>query len=517
VPRQLATPPRSRAPLLLTGLLTGASLSACAAIWGFQDSFPDAGPDGAGDGRGGDGGPGDGTVGDGHHDGPRHSDGKAEAMPDTFMAPEVSADAPAPTDAAVTDPCSPPAPETWALYVSAHFGNDDGGTAGCGTLEQPCATIQEGLKNAVANGKMVVNVAEGTYDEEVTLQPGLTVVGGWLEGVGAKWAFDPTPANPGIVKAKTGSTTVTASSLASPTTLCHLTIESKDTADPGETLYGVFATGSTTLTLTNVVVTAAAGGNGAPSTNGKPGAPGSSAGCATAGSGAMGSPVAPGSNGDAGTFTDAGYQPGNGGNGEPGAAGQNGTPGGSGAQIMCVVGCALASCLLPMKTTETASPGLSGCGGDGGGPGTGGGGGGSSVGVFAWGGATVTMDESPVTTSAGGNGAPGGDGGNGGPGSPGVQGMNGAACDTKCVKVGTLTCNPSGKTFPAGGDAGGSGGSGGSGGPGGGGSGGFSCPVVQGGGAKVVLDASTLMAGSPGTGANGAPNGNGAASGVCSF
>jgi hypothetical protein len=478
--------------------IAAASTTACAAIWGFQDSL---------------------DVADGSTDGAAHDGSRDSGSQDAYDAP-VIVDAPTPSDAAVKDPCTTTVPETYAYYVSSHSGTDNDT---CGPLSAPCATISRGMDNAHIKGPTIVNVAEGNYSDQLTLFASLTVVGGWLEG-GGKWAKDTSSGAFGnlVVQPTTGFATVVASSLGGgPATLCTLTLESKKNADPGETLYGVMATGpSTTLQLFDVGISVSPGGDAPDATNGDPGAPGDKNGCGPPGTGAMGAPSGTaGTAGPVGAFTGAGYQPGNGSSGSVGALGVTGSAGGSGSCITCDTSCLKVTSLIcnPNGTTSSCGDsGISGCAGKGGEPGTGGGGGGSSVGVFVWE-ATVTIKDSRLVVARGGNGAQGGAGGDGGAGALGVPGPHGATpCDTQCVT--TPSCGPGVPDAGPGGTAGGVGGSGSSGGPGGGGSGGFSCPVVEGGDAAVAIATSVVTPGLAGQGAKGAPPGGiGNDAGVCSF
>jgi hypothetical protein len=488
---------RKRAGLLVAALLAGTSITACAAIWGFQDSL-----DGGGDSSAGDG---------GRPDGSRDSGGSGgDGGGDAYDAP-VIVDAPPPSDAPVAQPCAATAPETYAYYVAEHGGMDN---STCGTLSFPCQSIHAAIHNAMGIAT-IVNVAEGSYDEQLVPFAGLTVVGGWLYGEG-KWARDTSSDAPTrlVVQPTTESITVVASSLTGkPATLCTLTLESKS-ANAGETLYGVFATGGSSLVLSDVDIKMGPGGNGAAGSTGDAGTAGDKGGCLPAGTGLVGSPSGPaGMPGVAGTFDETGYEPGNGGVGGPGVEGTNGTAAPTPSCINCV------SCAAPIvlcDKTTTSSPcgldGTPGCAGGPGGPGGGAGGGGSSVCVFAWQ-ATVTIEGSELIVGSGGDGADGGAGGGGGIGAKGVTGASGTTCDTTC----NSSCVPATPETPLG-STGGTGGSGSSGGPGGGGSGGFSCPIVTGGDGGVTVKSTTIAPGKAGSGANGAPAGGiGNDAGVCSF
>jgi hypothetical protein len=512
VSRVLVTPKAARASAstVIALVLSGASVNACAAIWGFQDTIDGSVADATSD-----------SVADSVADRRRPQDGSRDAGPeaepedaqmDTYEPPDV-ADAPPPSDAPVEAPCDPTAPETYAFYVSVHDGTD---SSSCGrTVETPCKSIGQGIQNARAVGATIVNVANGSYAEQLTFEQGVTVVGGWNED-SFKWARAAPPANAVVVVTApdTDTKTVVADSVTGPATLCTLTIESKSKADPGETLYGVFATGDTVLTLRDVNVSVSSGGDGKPGKEGKAGDRGASGGC-DAGTGAMGSPAVAGRS-TAGTFTDAGYEPGNGTTGAMGNAGSAGKGGGLGECLTCVTGCTLV-CGQTGSYSSCGGAGVSGCAGSGGDPGTGGGGGGSSVGVFVRG-ATVQVQGSRLQVGNGGNGGRGGAGGDGGAGGPGVRGNPAPSCDTACVSTGTASWSTGMPEVPEGGTPGEPGGSGSSGGAGGGGAGGYACPIVTVGAPVLTVTGSTHLQGHAGSGANGAPDGGLAGdSGVCSF
>jgi hypothetical protein len=72
-----------------------------------------------------------------------------------------------------------------AIYVSVSDPNatlDPGcglGPAGTGQSNRPCRTIAQGLVNASANGRSKVLVADGPYDEAVSLVSGMSLLGGF--------------------------------------------------------------------------------------------------------------------------------------------------------------------------------------------------------------------------------------------------------------------------------------------------------------------------------------------------
>jgi hypothetical protein len=287
-------------------------------------------------------------------------------------------------------------------------------------------------------------------------------------------------------------------------TLRDLKVVSKSPADPGESLYGIFASGaSTTLTLDQVVVDVAGGGAGGAGAPGAFAANTVDAGC-TSGNGSNGGAGAPGGGAASGTLDASGYVATSGGDAGAGQTGQNGSGGGTGTCANCdfASGTCQTTCTIVVKQL-CASNGQSGCAGGFGGGGSGGTGGGASIAVTAWD-AHVTIFGGLYTAANGGNGGVGGAGGDGGAGAPGATGAN-----ATCVDYGTPGCvlnncsgTLNGTSALNGGTAGGVGGSGGPGGQGGGGSGGVSYAIVQGGAGAVTLNGNPKLAhGDGGTGA----------------
>jgi hypothetical protein len=399
-----------------------------------------------------------------------------------------------------------------------------GGSGGsCGSESQPCGTIAEALAVVASSSgtKNIIYLSNGTYTEQVTLPAGVTIQGGWFDSGGSWTHLCNANAQTGaVIQAPAGgsSWTVTASfASVGSSTLDTLTIQSVATALPGQSLYGIIATGSaTTLTLNNVDINVAAGGAGAAGTGGASGAAATAACTGSPQSGLPGNPGSAGTGAPSGTYSASGYTPSTGQNGgvvTAAAPGQCGSPPGP-AQA----GGPLDNpCTNPDSTgceddptyTCTSKAGTCGAGGAPGGPGTGGVGGGSSIGVFVWG-AKVTITGSAVGT---GNGGAGGTGGTGGTGGAGYQGPNGAnsmyatSCTTtSCHKVGTdevCLCTGAANTVCALGGAGTTGGAGGNGGNGGGGNGGDSYCWYAGGAGSVTATPSECSAGSGGAGGTG--------------
>lgn len=384
-------------------------------------------------------------------------------------------------------------------------------TSSCGTRSNPCQSISYTIAAAKSTtGKTTLYLSKATYIESVTLDAALTLEGGWSD-TGGTWSpvCDATTSTAVTIQ---GVTNVTISAaFAGAGTLRDLQVTSKAQAAAGESIYGVFATGSSTnLTLDGVVIDVGGGGTGTNGVAGTDGVVGSDAGCA-AGNGAAGSTGSAGGGAPAGSLSATGYSATNGADAGVGNTGANGTAGGA---DQCMANCGTCknqnpSCVFG-TATECSSPGVSGCGGT---PGTGGScgtGGGSSVALFVWD-AHLTIFGGSLTSGSGGNGGVGGLGGDGGAGSSGAIGAEGFCPANNFSCSGGFCVLGVGGTTLTGGSAGGTGGVGGVGGQGGGGSGGDSYAIVTGGDGGTTLNGSpTLVHGDGGTG--GAANGaNGAA------
>ncbi len=389
----------------------------------------------------------------------------------------------------------------------------------CGTRPLPCHSLQMGLMQASTLGKSIVYAASGTYVESVSLAGGLSMEGAW--GIdGSTWSprCDLDAGGASVVQAPAGqNVTITADSLNGAATLRLLTIESQPTATPGpmaQSLYGVVARGATTtLTLDEVIIDVAAGGDGVGGAPGVAASPAQGAGCpVTSTNGAQGDAGAASTGGQ---FGSGGFAPGAGALGGTGVPGPAGAAGSAGA---CRSGCG--QCLDTVHcsfTSESAmvcgAQGQGGCGGPGGLGGAGGGGGGSSIALYVWD-ALVTCVDTVFASGNGGAGAPGGVGGDGGAPTTGAAGAT-ATCETGCSFQCDAGCS-SGPTCvlsslpAAGGAAGVTGQAGGKGGSGGGGAGGWSCGYYAGGsGSVTVAGASAFSVGDGGAGGSA-----GAASGV---
>jgi hypothetical protein len=414
--------------------------------------------------------------------------------------------------------CATPPDDAAGVFV-APGGSDflEGGVCGL-SRSTPCRTIGAGLSSAsTASGRSIVYVAAGTYTEKVTLVNGVTVEGGWHVGgeAGTDWTYDcVSPAALVTVQAPSGSnaTVVTSSGAA---TLTTVTVLSKAAAAPGQSLYGIMATGaSTRLTLDDVIVNVAGGGDGA---TGSAGSVGSHApATCSAGDGASATTAGPaGGGGSAGTFTATGFVPGAGATAGAGGAGDNGAAGLPGAAVSyggCTGGLPGGPPCMATAASCLGGTGKPGCGGGGGAGGGGGGGGGSSVALYVFG-AQVTVNAGSLTASNGGRGGPGGGAGAGATGSAGATGTATMCTIAVCGAPIPNICQGAAPGSPltvtaSGGGAGGTGGNGSAGGPGGGGAGGDSFAAVTAGAGSIAFNGAPALAfGSAGTGSGAGASG----------
>lgn len=419
-----------------------------------------------------------------------------------------------PTDAGsnVVCPASPPDEATGIFVASSGVSTPE-----CGSRTEPCQSITLGMSRAAVQSKAKLYVARGVYGEALSLRAGLRIEGGYDVKADGSWNRACVEAPDAVVIRATGtsSATITAKDLGGKAELAYLRIESKAQTDvkPGESLYGIVATGaSTALELTEVRVAMIAAGDGAQGIAGDAGANGPGAGQCDAGNGADGTRGALGDGAQAGTFDPSGYLPAAGDVGGVGAVGRGGNVGGDGQCVQCGSCSAFPDCTFtPAPLPSCGKEGGSGCGGLGGIGGRAGSGGGSSVGIFAWD-AKVALVGGTVRAGDGGKGGAGGQGGQGGNGTNGVVGQPTGVCITSCTpNVPELACTTT-TASGAGGTTGGPGGGGGRGGSGGGGAGGNSFAIFSGGSAVVSTTNTILEHGVPGIG--GGPDGGVGATGA---
>jgi hypothetical protein len=398
-----------------------------------------------------------------------------------------------------------------AIFVSKN-GND----LNPGTRALPKLTVQAAI-NAASVVMNHVYISEGTYDESITLNNGISLFGGysannnWVRGAQFPVTIRSNIINNGRI------ITVTGNNITNPTTLAYLTIQGRDTNVQSTSVYAMHCTNCTALTIRTATLLGGSAGPGAPGSagaqgdtggngangqngtcdaniNGAPGGPGGSSTC-NRGGGYGGTGGRYGSNrgtdGLPGNFGSSGGSAGNGGDpGRAGNPGTNGAPGGPGTHGSGGNGGAVQ---LNFWVSANGSAGTAGEDGNGGGGGGGGGGqgctfcddgngnggggggaggcagggggggsgGGSSFGLFLVNSTGITLINTTVTSGNGGTGGTGGTAGGGG--GAGTRGLGATACTSE---------------IGAGGN-GGNGGAGGAGGMGGGGAGGASWAIYR--------------------------------------
>jgi hypothetical protein len=414
------------------------------------------------------------------------------------------------------------------FFVSAANGDD----ANSGKQSAPFATIQMGIDSAKILGGRVF-VAEGTYNENISLAKGVSILGGYKDG---SFVRDTATAKSIINGTATAIKIFSADSV----TIDGFTINCADATSPGASSIAISLNDATNVLISGNLIHAGMGGVGRnrtqPSTpgkapNGSPGADATNSGCGVlsctdtpggaggylggiaggvggdgcsalcpngakgqgpaggaggisrnllggtggdGGAGGQGASVGASGAGGAsiGSISNGAYISASGANGGDGADGSGGGGGGGG-------GAGLA---------KGASGGGGGAGGIGGTGGAGGSGGGASIAILLSGNSQATISNNAVTTSNGGVGGAGATGGI--PGAPGTGASGGA-----------------GNAWGGAGGKGGNGGAGRTGGAGGGGGGGPSVGILEASASSSTRYTNTFTLGSGGAGGSSPSNG----------
>ena len=407
---------------------------------------------------------------------------------------------------------------TWTRGV---FVAPNGGANAAGTAADPLGTVSAGITKAKATGKDHVYIAAGTYNEQVTVQEGVSLFGGYSND--GKWTRNLAQYQT-VITASSGFSSVRALVIenvqSARTVIDGLSAIGGTNANPGGSSYGIWVKDcSNKLELTRVT---ALGGNG--------GAGQSGAGGSTGSDGVVGQPGTTttttdcncddqedygGFGGAAGTnqcgagLNSAGGKGGDSGcgedSGDPGSHAGSSSPGGAPGG--------------PSTTPKTnGKPGAAGDPGTNGGHGAGGAGAGEISSAGYWRGADGIdgTDGGNGIGGGGGSGGGGGDngtftcatwgGGGGGGGSGGCGGTRGTAGKAGGGSFGLFlfNANPKLTTCALGHKSGGNGGNGGVAGSGGTGKGGG----AGGGGDKDAADGG--KGGSGGNGGHGGHGGGGA-------
>src|SRR5438876_120273 len=277
-----------------------------------------------------------------------------------------------------------------AIYVSP--AGDD---AANGTRAAPLKTIGAALALAGSSGKNRVNVAQGTYPENVQLRSGISLYGGYDP---ATWTRDPATFITTIGPGPSTSAVAVQGDNVTGVTIDGFTIRSGDASVPRQSAFGMLLTSSVATISGNHIIA----GNGAAGRDGFSGLAGQN--------GVAGLDGQPGSaNGPEG---DGGFERllvclgttliggAGGAGGAPGAVGQDGAPGNSPNGGAGGTG-GLGGATPPLPAGGNGQNGLAGITGGAGGLGA--------------------RSDGP-SVGAGGNGGTGGDGGAGGPGGGGGGG-----------------------------------------------------------------------------------------------
>ena len=320
--------------------------------------------------------------------------------------------------------------------------------------QTPCSSIQAGIVAALAHGQKTIYVDQGTYPEQLTLSAGIAVRGAWSRANGWTPICDDTRLTATKLQPPTGTDrSIIAINLGGSASLEAIDVEGQTPAQPGQSLYGIFASGSTTtLSLTDVSVLVPAGGSGRAGTDGAPGVMAGAPDCGhgvAAPAGATAATAAP-SAGARVEYSAAGATSSAASSGTIGGNGQSGLPGTEvcGDAVTCSpdkpegVNCAA-------NPTDACGSAAGGCGGTAGGVGTGGGGGGSSIALYAFD-AQVVILRGQLIASVGGSGGNGGAAGAaggatnaGGAGSVrGCTACNGSATACACGTMAVVASYP---------------------------------------------------------------------------
>jgi hypothetical protein len=424
-------------------------------------------------------------------------------------------------DAHVAPPCDPleKPDETRGLFVSV----TRGAPGGDGSARSPLNSIMDALALARASGRSRIYLDQGTYREAVDIvdsTTGVFIEGGWqYTALVWKRICEPdvellTLIEPDRNIGVRVTDVVHASGLQnlSVGTKAHLLSTPNDTS--GASRIALFVTGAgSAFRLKGVRLFAADADHGGTASSGAPGGAGVCEGVSDCSDGV--SPAQPAKAADAtaqGTISATGYVPADGQPAvTPGPDGHNGTHGADAVRSDCNTGCGCGACITVHDAVERAVAGKCGCGGKGGAPGKAGRGGGASIALFVSGAnAAVDVSYSLLTAGDGGSGSLGG---TGGPGAAGAQGESGgfARCHlSDCINT-CPSCQYGDVGVPMQAPNGGNGGKGAQGSNGGSGAGGPSYAVVTVGGARVLLDAASLLAhGGAGAGAGNAASGTAA-------
>ncbi|MBX3251178.1 MAG: hypothetical protein KF901_28635, partial [Myxococcales bacterium] len=170
------------------------------------------------------------------------------------------------------------------IYVSrtATSAADDAGCGlgpmGTGAGRYPCRSIGQGLARAAALGRGAVWVADGTYDEAVTLRDGIDLLGGFRADTWEREAEVTATVIQGVSSVGVHDRTVIAEGITSPTLFEGFLVQGAFNAKPGGNSYALYLSASSSaLVVRGNFIYAGRGGSGAagaPGANGAAGANG---------------------------------------------------------------------------------------------------------------------------------------------------------------------------------------------------------------------------------------------------
>ena len=150
-----------------------------------------------------------------------------------------------------------------AVFVAVT--GDDGNPGTTSTF--PKRTVQEGINAAVATGRDYVLISQGTYNETVTLESGVSLYGSYNAPTGWDRSASYTTSIAGDLQGLNGDSV-------SGVTIAHLDISSANVAS-GQSSYAVFLKNASNINIHRCTIEA---GNGGPGSGGSSGSPGQSGG-----------------------------------------------------------------------------------------------------------------------------------------------------------------------------------------------------------------------------------------------
>ena len=161
--------------------------------------------------------------------------------------------------------------DTTAIYVSTSdpMALDDSG-CGLGPIDTgsghyPCRTIAQGLARAQSTGRANVRIADGTYDEAVTLVNGKNLYGAYRPDTWERHLATTATVIEGVSSTGNHDRTVIASNITSATTFEGFVVRGSFNTKPGGNSYAIYVSNSNAnLHLVDNVINAGRGGQGAP-------------------------------------------------------------------------------------------------------------------------------------------------------------------------------------------------------------------------------------------------------------